>query len=93
MNDLFYFVNEVQLANYADGNTPFATGKDIETVLNHLANDTDTLLNWFQSNYFKMNADKCELLVSKNAENVSIVIDGHTIFGTDRVKTVRSKYR
>ena len=33
-----------------------------------------------------MNADKCKLLVLKNAENVSIVIDGHTIFGTDCVK-------
>ena len=33
-----------------------------------------------------MNADKCKLFVSKNAENVSIVIDGHTIFGTDCVK-------
>ena len=33
-----------------------------------------------------MNADKCKLLVSKNAEKVSIVIDGHTIIGTDCVK-------
>ena len=86
MNDLFYFVNEEKLSNYADDNTPFATGKDIERVLNHLANDTNTLLNSFQSNYFKMNADKCKLLVSENAENVSIVIDGHTIIGTDCVK-------
>ena len=86
MNDLFYFVNEEQLANYADDNTPFATGKDIETVLSHLTNDTDTLINWFQSNYFKLNAKKCKLLVSKNADNVSIVIDDHTIFGTDCVK-------
>ena len=44
------------------------------------------LIGFKVANYFKMNADKCKLLVSKNAENVYIVIDGHTIFGTDCVK-------
>ena len=43
------------------------------------------ILIWFENNYFKINAEKCKLLVSKNVENVSIVIDGHTIFGTDCV--------
>ena len=34
---------EDNLANYADDNTPNATGCDIETVLQYLKNDTNIL--------------------------------------------------
>ena len=33
LNDIFYFVDDEHLANYADDNTPHTTAKDIDTVL------------------------------------------------------------
>ena len=77
---------EDNLANYANDNTPNATGCDIETVLQYLKNDTNILLRWFENNYFKMNADKCKLLITNSGENVSLVVDGHKI---KRNKTVK----
>ena len=39
-----------------------------------------------EGNYFKMNADKCKLLVTNNVENISLVIDGRKIIGKKCVK-------
>ena len=77
---------EDNLANNMDDNTPNATGCDIETVLQYLKNDTNILLRWFKNIYFKMNADKCKLLITNSDENVSLVVDGHKI---KRNKTVK----
>ena len=66
MNDIFYFVNEKFFANYADDNTPYAIDKDIEEVLDILKKTQPTLIEWFNYNYFKMNADKCKLLITNH---------------------------
>ena len=86
MNDIFYFVNEKFFANYADDNTPYAIDKDIEEVLNILKKDTTTLIEWFNYNYFKMNADKCKLLITNHNENASISIQGEIISASNCVK-------
>ena len=91
MNDLFYFVPEKTLANYADDNTLHCTGSDIETISSTLENKTDILLKWFDINYFKMNADKCKLMVTKHSDNVSLQIDGHCIKGSNCVKLLGVK--
>ena len=69
INDVFFFVMEDNLANYADNNTPNVTGCDIDTVLQYLKNDTNILLRWFENNYFKMNADKCKLLITNTVND------------------------
>ena len=84
MNDIFYFAEEDNLANYA-------TAKDLETVIDYLAENADILLKWFEDNYFKMNGDKCKLLVTKNEDNASLMIDGHTITGNKFVKLLGIK--
>ena len=86
MNDIFYFVNEKFFANYAEDNTPYAIDKDIEEVLNILKKDTTTLIEWFNYNYFKMNADKCKLLITNHNENASISIQGEIISASNCVK-------
>ena len=55
INDLFYFVNETELANYADDNTPYAIDIDTDSVINTLENDADILITWFRDNYMKLN--------------------------------------
>ena len=91
INDIFYFVHDEHLANYSDDNTPHTTAKDIDTVLDYLANETYILIKWFDDNYFKLNGDKCKLLVSNNDENTSLVIDGHRFTGERNVKLLGIK--
>ena len=91
MNDIFLFVIEESLASYADDSTPHTTGDDIDAVLGSLKIDTDILIEWFNNNYFKMNPDKCKLLVTKADEDVSLEVDGHNIKGSKSVKLLGVK--
>ena len=86
MNDIFYFVEESNLTNYADDNTPHDTAPNIDELIDSLENDTLTLVNWFNDNYFKMNPDKCHLLVTNHDENVFANIDGESYKGCKSVK-------
>ena len=86
INDIFFIVNENNLTNYADDNTPYAIDSNINAIINKLVNDTSILIRWFNDNYFKMNADKCHLLVTKQEDNVYATIDGHTIPTSKSVK-------
>ena len=91
INDIFYFVNENSFTNYADDNTPYAIDNNFETVINSLINDTTTLIKWSHDNYFKMNADKYQLLITNHEEQVSIKIDGESISGKKWVKLLAIK--
>ena len=74
------------MTNYADDNTPYSIESNIEALINKLVNDTSTLLKWFNENYFKMNADKCQLLVTRQSDNISTIIDGQSITCSKSVK-------
>ena len=86
INDIFFIVDENSLTNYADDNTPHAIDSNVDTIVKKLINDTSVLIKWFNDNYFKMNADKCKLLVTKHRDNISATIDGHTIPASNSVK-------
>ena len=86
LNDIFYFLDENNLTNYADDNTPYETGKCLECVLTKLEDDGLLLIEWFNHNYLKMNADKCHLLVPKHADEVSVKVNKEIIKGETTVK-------
>ena len=86
INDMLYFTEEGTLANFADDNSPNSVGKDIETVICSLTNDTNVLMQWFTDNNFVMNPDKCKLLVTNNADNASMEISGYKIEARKQVK-------
>ena len=86
INDIFFIVNDNNLCNYADDNTPYAIDYNIGDIINKLVNDTSLLTKWFNDNYFKMNPDKCHLLITKHEDNLSANIDGHTIASSKSVK-------
>ena len=85
MNDIFWFTPEVNIANYADDSTPYATNSDIQTLLSILQKNTEILMHWFNENYMKSNSDKCHLLISSPNE-VSIKIGSDKIFNETSVK-------
>ena len=57
INDLFYLLDEDKLTNYADDNTPYEIEKNLNDVIRKLEYNVELLANWFNDNYFKMNAE------------------------------------
>ena len=66
INDLFYFIDNASIANYADDNTPYLTNESIEILIRNLEIEINTLNNWFKSNYLSSNDDKNKLLVTNS---------------------------
>ena len=64
LNDLFFFLNDIQICNFADDTTPFICSQNLAEVVKKLEENTDLVINWFQNNYLKLNTDKCHLLMS-----------------------------
>ena len=78
LSDFLFIVNSMEIANYADGNTPYATANDIDSLTVSLEEPSKPLFTRFNNNLMKSNADKCHLLVSSN-EKVIIKIGSHEI--------------
>ena len=77
--DLFFIIEDCDIANYVDDNTPYLSGKNVEEVLNGLENVSSNLFQWFTQSQLKGNASKCHLLIS-SGENV------HVNIGTSQIK-------
>ena len=86
INDIFYFVTDSNLTNYADDNTQYSINSDVNIVIGNLEYDTSILIVWFDDNYCKMNTDKCHLLITNHVDDVSVDIEGETIKGEKSVK-------
>ena len=83
--DLLFIANSMDIANYADGNTPYATANDIDCLIASLEEASKSLFTWFDNNLMKSNADKSHKLVSSN-EKVTIKIGSREIANTKREK-------
>ena len=62
--DLFLtmeLIPDIDIASYADDNTPYTTGNLIEQVIQKLENAAQTLFRWFSDNQMKANPDKCHV--------------------------------
>ena len=77
--DLFFLIEDCDIANYADDSTPYLSGKNVEEVLNGLEKVSSNLFQWFAENELKGNAGKCHLLKS-SCENVRVNV------GTSQIK-------
>ena len=77
--DLFLFLHDIPVANYADDNTPYCTGLKISDLLIKLENAAETLLQWFKDNGMKANPYKYHLLINNTKENFQIKIGNETV--------------
>ena len=59
--DLFLVLKDVDIANFADDNTPFTSANNIDDLTDSLEKPSISLLKWLQHNLFKGNPDKCHL--------------------------------
>ena len=67
--DLFLFLHDIPVVNYADDNTPYCTGLKIPDVLIKLENAAETLLQWFKDIRMKANPNKYHLLINSTKES------------------------
>ena len=66
-------MNNVDFASYADDNTHFFVGKDLDDIISKLQNASKTLFQWFNDNQMKANLDKCRFICSSSIKvNISI---------------------
>ncbi len=73
MNDIFYFIEICDLANYADDNTLDHIASTIETVLSAIQKDTANAIKWFEENYMKANITKFQFMFMKKYTSKEIL--------------------
>ena len=66
LNDIFNVVTSSKLYNYADDNTVSCSDRNIETVKQHLEEDSLSLIQWFDDNQMKANPEKFQAIVLGN---------------------------
>ena len=76
--DLFFIMDDISFASYADDNTPYTVGNDMEDVIFKLQNSAKILFQWFMDDQTKSNPDKCHFFCSTN-DTVNLIIDNQII--------------
>ena len=77
--DLFLFLHDIPVANYAGDNTPYCTGSKTSEALIKLENAAETLLQWLKDNRIKANSDKYHLLINITKESYQIKIGNEIV--------------
>ncbi|PFX20768.1 RNA-directed DNA polymerase from mobile element jockey [Stylophora pistillata] len=88
LNDLFYFVTEVKLSNYADDNQLTSSDIALGVVQAALIRNLRVTSKWFHDCGLTLNLDKCKLLVlpKRKSDLVELDIDGFQVKATDNVE-------
>ena len=63
INDIFLFVKHTKTTNYADDNTPYLYRNNADNVIKGLEYDANILINWFNNNLLKINAQKSHVFM------------------------------
>ena len=64
LNDLFFFLKDVGICNFADDIITYISDESLEKVLKSLEKNSMFAMPWFEDNFMKLNTDKCSLIVS-----------------------------
>jgi len=87
LNDLFYFIIEAKLSNYADDNQ--LTSSDIApgVIQAVLVRDLGVTCKWFRDYGLTLNLDRCKLLVlpERKSDQIELGVDGYQVKATDNV--------
>ena len=85
LNDICFFIDDI--CNFADDTTPYSCDLSIQTVLNNLERDSLLAIEWFETNFMKLNPDKCHLLIAGyKHEWCWVKIGEEKIWESERVK-------
>ena len=78
INDLFFVLSKTEVCNFADDNTIYDCGKNLQNIFTNLEHDTCSLIEWFKVNSLKANANKFQFMVlGKNITKTYGVFQNH----------------
>ena len=69
INNLPMFVPDIEICNYADKTTFYASDIDPTHVIEKLEKISSTVGEWFKDNCMKLNGDKCHFMTFGNQSN------------------------
>ena len=72
INDIFYFIHDSVLYNYADDNTLSYVDSDCDKLKTVLEGDSEKLIDWFDFNCMKANPDKFQAICLGQKANSNI---------------------
>ena len=78
INDLFYLTQLTDVCNYADDTTFHACDSNLDDLIRRLEHDSILAIEWFESNYMKLNQDKCHFLLSDHKHEVMLAKIGRS---------------
>ena len=81
--DLFFFLNNSTIINYADDNNPFAVAHDIESVIKLIEYDSAILFQWLEDNVVIAIPDKSRLLLSNKQTNLYALMNDFKITNSE----------
>ena len=93
INHLFLFIRKSGVCNFADDNTLYSVGKNIENVISDLKTDLVGVMEYFKINSLKVNPGKFQFIVLRNKDERSfnIHINNVEIKNSNKVTLLRIK--
>ena len=84
INDLFLFIENCTLYNYADDNSMSYSSTTLQNVLSNLRIDCKIAIDWFEENGMKANPNKFQFtILSLNATyDIELKLDSNTILSS-----------
>ena len=73
--DLFYFLEDLDIASYVDDTTIYAVKENKESVINALEASSLPFFTWFNNSFMKANSGKSHILL-RCSEPSTALIDG-----------------
>ena len=90
LNNLFFFLKDVDICNFADNITTYISDESFENVLKSREKKSMLAISWFENNYMKLNTYKCRLIFSGyKHEQVWANIEKDLIWESSDVKLLR----
>ena len=83
INDLFFFTDTFNIANYADDCFSYAFSDSIDDIINMLESHSRALIEWYENSYLKPNPDKWHLILSAAGDDMKIIIGNKGIYNSD----------
>ena len=74
IKDLFYFIKEAKLSNYADDNQLYFADTDPDVVEHVVDKELVVVFEWFRNNKMILNPEKCKALVLSQKPNVKLSV-------------------
>ena len=83
INDLFYFVGEDNLHNFADDNTVSSNALSLNELIQELQTLAESIISWFDQNHMIANPSKFHAIIirkdQKVTEGIAININGKVL--------------